>query len=495
MNPLVILVAIGAYFAGLFAISVYTSRDADNAAFFTGNRASPWMAVAFGMIADSLSGVTFISVPGAVAVTRFSYLQVVLGYLAGYFVIAYVLMPVYYRMNLTSIYTYLVSRFGKRAERTGSFFFIVSRTLGAAARLFLAAGVLQMFVFDAFHIPFSVSVACIIGLMLAYTAKGGIKTLVWTDSFQALFLVAAVVFSIAAVASSLHLGVSGLVSTVTDSPLSTTFFWDFKEKSFFWKQFLGGFFIAIAMTGLDQSLMQKNLTCRSLRDAQKNMVSFSVVMVLVNVLFLSLGILLYSYVDLNKISVPVTESGKLISDRVFPELALNHFGMWVGLAFVIGLTAATFSSADSVLTTLTTSFYFDFLHLQDNDAISEQQKVIYRRLIHIGFSALMLICVVALSHMNDTAIIDTILTLATYTYGPLLGIFAFGILTKRRAQDTWIPLLALVPPVACYYLASNSERWLNGYKVGLELLFFNGLLMFGLLWLFSTKGESAASMS
>ncbi|MBX7181957.1 MAG: sodium:solute symporter [Bacteroidia bacterium] len=487
MSPIIILVSIAVYFFALVGISIYTSRHADNTSYFTGNKASPWLAVAFGMIGDSLSGVTFISVPGLVVLAKFSYLQLVLGYLAGYFVIAYVLMPVYYKMNLTSIYTYLETRFGAGAERTGSFFFIVSRTLGAAGRLFLAAGVLQTFVFDAFHIPFFVAVAFIIALMLVYTAKGGIKTLVWTDTFQSLFLLMGVILSIAAIASNLNLDFSGLVNTVKESPLSETFFWDFKEKNYFWKQFLGGFFIAIAMTGLDQNMMQKNLSCRSLGEAQKNIVSFSFVMVMVNVFFLSLGVLLYTFVDFNHIAIPLNAEGKMITDKLFPVLALNHLGVWAGLAFIIGLTAATFSSADSVLTTLTTSFYYDFLHLQRNEKVSEEKKTIYRNLIHIGFALLLLVCIVVFSLLNDKAIVDTILTLAGYTYGPLLGLFAFGILTKRVATDKWIPILAIIPPVVCYYFSLHSEQWLSGYKVGLELLFFNGLLMFGLLWIFSGK--------
>jgi Na+/proline symporter len=487
MSPLLILSAIGIYFLILVGISIFTSRNSTNTSYFTGNNASPWLAVAFGMIGDSLSGVTFISVPGTVGVAKFAYLQLVLGYLAGYFVIAFVLLPLYYRLNLTSIYTYLGSRFGPRAEKTGSFFFILSRTLGAAGRLFLAAGVLQTFVFNALGIPFYLSVAVIIGLMLIYTAKGGIKTLVWTDTFQSLFLLAGVILSIVAISTSLDLNFSAMVATVVKSPLSETFFWNINEKSYFWKQFIGGFFIAIAMTGLDQNMMQKNLSCKSLGEAQKNIVSFSFVMVLVNVFFLSLGVLLYTFMDASHIQVPTSAEGKIITDSLFPTLALNHLGHLAGLAFIIGLTAATFSSADSVLTTLTTSFYYDFLNLQKNTKMSEQNKTHIRNAIHIGFALLLLICIILFSLMNNKAIIDTILTLAGYTYGPLLGLFAFGIMTIRKAPDKFIPLLALIPPLICYGFSQYSDQWLGGYKVGNELLLLNGLLMFLLLWLISIK--------
>ncbi len=490
MSPFFILSAIGVYFLFLVAISIYTGRNANNNSYFTGNNASPWLAVAFGMIGDSLSGVTFISVPGTVGLAKFAYLQLVLGYLAGYFVIAYVLLPIYYKMGLTSIYTYLETRFGGNAEKTGSFFFILSRTLGAAGRLFLAAGVLQKFVFDGLGIPFFASVAFIIALMLVYTAKGGIKTLVWTDTFQSLFLLAGVILSIVAISSNLNLDLIGMVKTVKNSPLSETFFWDINEKNYFWKQFIGGFFIAIAMTGLDQNMMQKNLSCRSLGEAQKNIVSFSFVMVLVNVFFLSLGVLLYVYIDTAHIAVPTASDGKIITDSLFPTLALNNLGNLAGLAFIIGLTAATFSSADSVLTTLTTSFYYDFLHLQKNKTMAESSKSLIRNIVHIGFAVILLLCIIVFSMMNDKAIIDTILMLAGYTYGPLLGLFAFGIMTKRKANDKYIPLLAIIPPAACYWFSQNSVSLLGGYKVGHELLMINGLLMFGLLWLMSKKEQA-----
>jgi len=442
------------------------------------------------MIGDSLSGVTFISVPGAVGTSQFSYLQLVFGYFFGYLVISEILLPLYYRLNLTSIYSYLNQRFGTWSEKTGSFFFLLSRTMGAAARLYLTAGVVQLFVFDQFGIPFWLSVSIIIILILIYTYRGGIKTLVWTDTFQSLALLAGVLLSIGFIAHQLQFGWADLFSTVKNSELSKTFFWEWQAKSFFPKQFLGGMFIAIAMTGLDQNMMQKNLSCRTLEDAQKNIRWFSLVVVIVNIFFLSLGVLLYTYANAEDIYLPVDGSGKPVTDHLFPMLALQHLGALAGLFFIVGLTAATFSSADSVLTTLTTSFYIDFLHADTNTKISEQQKTRLRHIIMISFAAILLIVILLFKLLNNQAIIDTVLKVAGYTYGPLLGLYAFGYLTQRRVRDNFVPLICVVAPALCYLLDMYSSRLFSGYKIGNEILILNGLLTFAGLWLISYSENS-----
>ena len=493
MTPALIITFILSYFGILLGIAYFTSRNSSAASYFTGNKVSPWYIVAFGMLGDSLSGVTYISVPGKVINDQFSYLQLVLGYFAGYLVIAKVLLPVYYKMNLVSIYSYLESRFGKITQKTGSLFFILSRVLGAAGRLYLAAGVIQTFVFDAIdglHIPFYVSVSIIILLMLLYTFKGGIKTLVWTDSLQSLFLVLGVVFSIAAIADALNLSLFGTFSLISDSGHVKTFFWDPMQSTFFPKQFFGGMFIAIAMTGLDQNMMQKNLSCKSLGEAQKNILWFSVVMVVVNVFFISLGVLLYSYYSKAGIALPVKEvSGKVVTatDRVFPNLALNNYlGVFAGLSFIIGLTAATFSSADSVLTTLTTSAYIDLFEIDKKNTLTEIQKKYLRTGIHIIFAIILLICILLFSAWNNSAIIDTILMVAGYTYGPLLGLFTFGLFTKRKIKDSMVPIVCVAAPVITYllnnYLASNTS-----FKIGPELIIYNGAISFIMLLLITDK--------
>lgn len=469
MSPAFILASIGAYFCFLLGIAWWTSRNATNDAYFLGNKASPWYAVAFGLIGDSLSGVTFISVPGQVAAAKFSYLQIVLGYVLGYGVIAQVLLPLYYRLNLTSIYSYLRGRFGANSQKTGSLFFLLSRTLGAAARLFLTASVVQTFVFDAWGVPFWMSVTGIIALILIYTYKGGIKTLVWTDTFQSTFLLLGVVLSIIAIGRELDLGIAGMADAVSNSPHSQVFFWDWREKTYFWKQFLSGAFIAIVMTGLDQNMMQKNLSCRSLGEAQKNIYAFTGVMVLVNIFFLSLGALLYHYALVKGIAIPQE------TDRLFPLLALQHLGTFAAMAFVIGLTAATFSSADSVLTTLTTSFCIDVLDM-DAMKLTEADKTRLRHRIHIAFAVILLLVILGFRALNSDAIINAIFKLAGYTYGPLLGLFAFGLFSRRRVNDRLAPVFCIASPLICYVLDENSAAWFGGYKFGFELLMLNGLL-------------------
>jgi Na+/proline symporter len=488
MSPLLIISCIGLYFGGLLLIAYLTSKNSTAESYFSGNHASPWYAVAFGMIGDSLSGVTYISVPGKVGGANFSYLQLVLGYFVGYFIISKVLLPIYYKMNLVSIYTYLETRFGRHTQKTGAFFFILSRILGASGRLYLAAGVIQFFVFDqikSVHVPFWLSVSVILVLMLLYTYKGGIKTLVWTDTFQSLFLVLGVVVSIAIIIDKMDIGFGQAVSNIANSEYSKTFFWDWHKSNFFVKEFIGGIFIAVAMTGLDQNMMQKNLSCKSLGEAQKNIFWFSIVMVIVNIFFLSLGVLLYQYYAHSLIDLPMNaETGKIITDKVFPNLALNHLGMFAGLIFIIGLTAATFSSADSVLTTLTTSTYIDMLEYDRNTTLTEEQKSKRRTYIHIGFAVILWLVIIVFDILNQRAIIDTILMLAGYTYGPLLGLFAIGLFTKQRLNDILVPVVCVLAPIATYVLANYViVKPMTSYEIGNELILINaGMTILGLLF-------------
>lgn len=486
MTPILIILCICLYFGGLLLIAYLTSRNSTAESYFLGNKTSPWYAVAFGMIGDSLSGVTYISVPGKIGASHFSYLQLVMGYFVGYFIISKVLLPIYYRMNLISIYTYLETRFGKHTQKAGAFFFILSRILGASGRLFLAVGVIQFFVFDritAFHMPFWLSVSIILALMLLYTYKGGIKTLVWTDTFQSLFLVLGVVISIAVIINKMDIGFGKAISNIATSDYSTTFFWDWKKSNFFFKEFIGGIFIAVAMTGLDQNMMQKNLSCKSLKDAQKNIFWFSIVMVIVTVFFLALGALLYQYYDASGIALPTNpETGKVITDKVFPNLALNHLGMFAGLIFIIGLTAATFSSADSVLTTLTTSTYVDMLEYDRNTLLTEKQKSQRRTFIHIGFAVLMWLVIIVFDLLNQRAIIDTILMIAGYTYGPLLALFTLGLFTNINLKDKLVPVVCVMAPIITYILANYVVKPYCSYEIGNELIVINALVtIIGLL--------------
>lgn len=470
MSPLLILCCVALYFAMLLTIAWITGRKADSAGYFLGNRSNPWWLVAFGFIGDSLSGVTFMSVPGEVGTKHFAYLQVVLGNVVGYLAIAWVLLPLYYRLQLTSVYAFLGGRFGLSTQRTGAFFFLLSRTLGAAARLFLAIDVFQIFVFDQFGVPFAATSAVVILLMLAYTYRGGIKTLVWTDLFQSTFLLLGVVLSIAAIASQLDLSLGGLVGRVWDSPVSQVFVWDWRAPNYFWKQFISGAFFAVALNGLDQNMMQKNLSCRSLRDAQKNVYAFIPVLLLVNVLFLSLGALLFEFAQAKGVAMPPR------TDRLFPTLALQHLGGFAALVFVIGLTAATFNSADSVLTTLTTSFCIDFLRLDTNDTATDSRSVRLRHATHIGFALVLLMVMLVFRAVNRESVITTVLKIAAYTYGPLLGLFAVGMGCSLRVRDAGVPLVCVAAPVTTYIVELNSKAWFGGYQVGFEVLILNGLL-------------------
>ena len=468
MSPGLVLLILSLYFAMLITISWFTSRGANTDTFFTANRRSPWYLVAFGMIGASLSGVTFISVPGNVGKIGLGYFQVVLGYLLGYWAIILVLMPLYYRLNLVSIYTYLETRFDKWSYKTGAFFFLVSRSIGSALRLYLAATVLQLFHFDAWDIPFFVTVATTIVLIWIYTFKGGIKTIVYTDTFQTLFLVLAVVIAAWQISSQLGLNWSEVTGILTDGPYSRIFYFDDPNSTlFFPKQFFGGAFIALTMTGMDQEIMQKNLTCKTVGEAQKNMFWFSLTLVFVNLLFLLLGGLLYIYSERNGIALPAS------SDQLFPVLAMNHLGLVVGIFFLLGIIASSYASADSALAGLTTSFCIDFLNFKDkNEDVKRKQKL----MVHIGFSMLFLVIILVFKEINSRSVIDAVLNIAGYTYGPLLGLFSFGLLTRRKIGGWAVPLVAVLCPLICYWIAVNAPVWFDGYNIGLEVLVLNGVL-------------------
>lgn len=480
-----ILLLIGAYFLLLLLISYFTGKNDSNEDFFKASRSSPWYLVAFGMIGASLSGVTFISVPGWVESSSFSYMQVVLGYLAGYLVIALVLLPIYYRLGVTSIYEYLDQRFGWNSYRVGSLSFFVSRVLGAAFRLFLVAIVLQQFVFEAWGVPFEVTVVLSITLIWIYTFRGGIKTIVWTDTLQTLFMLLAVGLSIYFINRSMGWTLGEFLASEELSTYNKTWFTDsLSDKNHLVKSFLGGMFITICMTGLDQDMMQKNLTCRSLADAQKNMISFSVVLVAVNFVFLLLGALLFIYAERSGIAIPLMD-GSPKSDLLFPEIALNSgLGPWVGITFMLGLIAAAYSSADSALTSLTTAFCVDFLEIEKKP---ESRRKHIRKRVHVWMSGLLVVVVILFKYVLDRNVIDGLLTVATYTYGPLLGLFAFGIFTRFQIRDRWVWVVAGAVIALVYLLAQLPVSVMGGYEIGYELLPLNGLLTFLGLWLIREK--------
>jgi Na+/proline symporter len=474
MNPVIILLILVLYFALLILISAITSRNATNETFFTADRKSRWYLVAFGMIGTSLSGVTFISIPGEVGKSSFYYFQVVLGYLLGYFIIARVLMPLYYRLNLITIYSYLQQRFGFWSYKTGAFFFLLSRTVGSSLRMFLVAGVLQVAVFDYWKVPFWVTVLVSIILIWIYTFKGGIKTVVWTDTLQTVFMLTSVITSIYIIKNQLSFSFSDMISTINHSNYSKIFNWEWNHPRNFFKQFFSGAFIAIVMTGLDQDMMQKNLTCRNLGEAQKNMYTFSIILVFVNLLFLSLGAMLYMYANARGIPVPSR------TDYLFPTLAIKYFSAFAGTVFIIGITAANYASADSALAALTTSFCVDFLgYKKENSGNFEKTRI----RVHLGFSLLIFLVILGFRVINDESVIITLFTAAGYTYGPLLGLFSFGMFTRFQIRDRWVPLICIISPLLCYWISANSQAWFGGYKFGFELLILNGILTFTGLWL------------
>lgn len=484
MTPSLVLFILAAYFGLMLVIAHFTSKEASNQTFFTADRKSPWYLVAFGMIGASLSGVTFISVPGEVGNSQFAYFQLVLGYILGYSVIATVLMPLYYRLNLISIYTFLEQRFGFWSYKTGAVFFLISKIVGASFRLFLAAGVLQIAVFNSWNVPFWVTVTITILLIWLYTFRGGIKTIVWTDTLQTTFMVSAVLLSIFMIKDELGMTFSSMAGAIQESSYSKIFFWDWKTNNNFFKQFFSGAFIAIVMTGLDQDMMQKNLTCRSLKDAQKNMFSFTAILVVVNFIFLSLGALLFIYAHEKGVAIPER------TDDLYPLLALNHFSTAVGILFLLGIIAAAYSSADSALAGLTTSFCVDILNFKDQE---EDRNKKTRMAVHVGFSLVLLVAILIFNSFNDRSVITAVFLAAGYTYGPLLGLYAFGMFTKIKVKDKWVPLVCIISPVLSYWINLNSEELLGGYKFGFEILIVNGLLTFLGLLMLSKREKPAIS--
>ena len=435
------------------------------------------------MIGASMSGVTFMSVPGWVGTANFSYMMVVIGYVFGYTVIANVLLPLYYRLNLTSIYSYLETRFGFWSYKTGAFYFILSRVIGASFRMFLVVNVLQIFIFDAWNIPFFVTVLIFIVLILLYTFKGGIKTIIWTDTIQTTFMLLSLVISIYLIIDSMGLNLGEMINKVYSSTYSNMIFTDWSDKRFFLKELFSGAFIAIVMTGLDQEMMQKNLSCRSLRDAQKNMFTFTGIMLLVNFVILFLGASLYIFASFKGIQLP------LRSDELFPVVAVNHLGPVAGMVFLIGLISAAYPSADGALTSLTTSFSIDFLGLSRRTDLTENQKKHIRQRVHVVFAVILLTVIVLFRAINDRAVIDKLFTVAGYTYGPLLGLYSFGLFTKYSVHDRWVPLIALLSPVICYFLSAYSVDIFRGYRFGFELLILNGFITFAGLLILRRKTE------
>ena len=481
MSSNLILTIFVVYTILLIVISRLTTKKSDNETFFLGNRTSPWIVVAYGMIGASLSGVTFISIPGWVGTTQFSYMMVVFGYVFGYIAIATILLPMYYRLKLTSIYTFLEKRFGFWSYKTGASYFLLSRIIGASFRMFLVVNVLQLFVFDAMGVPFWLTVSFFMLLILIYTFRGGIKTIIWTDTLQTTFMLLAVIISIFMIIKNMGTNFNDIFSEVIHSDYSKMVFTDWQDKRFFIKEFISGVFIAIVMTGLDQDMMQKNLSCRNLKDAKKNMISLGFVLIFVNFIFLFLGAVLFIFANSRGINIIET------SDDIFPSIALKYLGPTTGIIFIIGLLSAAYSSADSALTALTTSFNVDFLNIKKRDDLSIKQKTKIRYIVHVSIAVILIFVIVVFSMINDQAVIDKLFTIAGYTYGPLLGMFAFGLFTKCIINDKLVPLIAILSPVICYFISDNSEKLLFGYKFGFELLILNGILTFIGLLIISKK--------
>lgn len=478
MNPILVALLLGCYFLMLIGIAHLTGKSATTDTFFTANRKSPWFIVAFGMIGTTISGVTFISVPGEVGNSASTYFQFIMGNLVGFWIVALVLLPVYYRLNLISIYGYLEQRFGVYAYKSGSFFFLLSRTVGAAFRMYLVAEVLQLALFDAIGIPFAVTVLISIFLIWVYTYKGGVKTIIYTDSLQTIFLLTAVILAIIYIFSSFDWSINQTLQKITAHPFSKIFDWDVKSGKYFVKQFISGIFVTIVMVGLDQDMMQKNLTCKSLKESQKNMLTFSAIFVVVVGMFLLLGVLLYLFASTNGIKLPEK------SDFLFPMLALNHMNLLIGIFFLLGITAANYASADSALTSLTTAFCIDFLAI--NQRPQEQRQSLLRR-THIAFSLLLFLVIMIFKLINDQSVVVAVFKAAGYTYGPLLGLFAFGLMTKKEIKDKWVPYVAVCSPFIAWAIDANSVQLLNGYKIGFELIILNGAITFAGLWLIRTK--------
>lgn len=471
----------------ILLISHITSRKSTNDTFFNGNRKSPWLVVAYGMIGASLSGVTFMSVPGGVYTGQFTYLGIVLGYIIGYAVITWILLPLYYKLNLTSIYSYLDIRFGRNSEKTGAAFFIISRLMGSALRMYLVVFVLYEFVFKTFGIPFFVPAIIFVALILVYTFKGGIKTVVWTDTLQTTFLILAAVLTVIFLLKELDMSIFEVLSVSAENGITKVFETDWTNNKFFVKQILSGAFITITMTGLDQDMMQKNLTCKTLRDAQKNVMTSSILFVIVNIIFLSLGATLIYFAQQTGFQLPVNENGIVINDMIFPSIAFSLSSM-TSIFFMIGIIAAGYSSADGTLTALTTTFCFDFLHINKNTKLSEKEIVKRRKIIHICFAILYLLIIILFKPFHNDSLIDKIFDIAGYTYGPLLGLYSFGLFVKNRTpNDKLVPYIAVMSPIISYILNLYSEELFFGYRFGFEILIVNGLITFFALLAVSKK--------
>ena len=480
MSPILILIIIGGYFAVLFTLSHITGKKSDNEGFFVGNRRSQWFVVAFAMIGSSISGVTFVSVPGMVGASSFSYLQMVLGFVGGQILIAFVLVPLFYRQNVVSIYEYLKSRFGIASHHTGAWFFFISKMLGASVRLYLVCLTLQLLVFQPLGLSFILNVICTVAIVWLYTFRSGVKSLIWTDSLKTFCLVTSVGLCIYYLASGLQLSFGELKEMLVSNPLARmVFFDDVNDKRFFLKQFLAGVFTMIAMSGLDQDMMQRNLSCRTSRDSQKNILLSGIMQFFVNLLFLVLGLLLYVYAARRDIALPER------SDELFPMIATQgYLPVIVGILFIIGLISSAYAAAGSALTALTTSFTIDIVGTKHK---TDDEVKRLRKRIHVAMAALMAVVIFVFNLLNNTNVIDAVYTLASYTYGPILGMFAFGIFTKQRIRDKYIPTVAIISPVLCYILQRNSAAWFNGYQFSYELLLFNALFTFVGFWLLSKK--------
>jgi Na+/proline symporter len=494
MSPIAILILIVIYFSILILISALVSKkSSDNDTFFKANKNSKWYLVAFGMIGTAISGITFISVPGEVGNPdlQFKYFQFVLGCALGFIIVAKLLLPLYYRMNLTSIYGYIEQRLGVVSYKTAASIFLIGRTIGSAFRLYLVVFVLQKYVFDALHVPFAITVLTSLGLIFAYTYKGGLKTIIITDTLQTFFLISSVFLTIYFICQSLNFNMIEAFEQVKNSNYSKVFFYeDYLAGTYYWKQILGGIFVTIATVGLDQDLMQKNLSCKNIGEAQKNMFTFTGIFLVINIFFLSVGALLYLYANKNGIAVPQV-NGVARTDLLFPEIAIHHLSIIPTIVFLLGLTAATFATTDSALTALTTSFCVDFLGMDKTENQNKPNIVRTRHLVHVGFSILMFLVIILFNAINDDSVVKMVFKIATYTYGPLLGLFAFGLFMKSKTvHDKLVPYICLISPAICFLITQNSERLFGKYVIDNELIIVNGLITFIGLLLISKPATS-----
>ena len=475
MSPTYVSIIIIIYFGLLYLVSRLSVKKSDSSTFFIANRNAPWPLVAYGMIGVAISGITFISVPGQVADTQFSYFQMVIGYALGLFVVAFVLVPVFYKINAVSIYSFLKQRFGKRTHKTGASFFLIAQMATAAFKLFLMAHVLQLLIFDAVNIPFEITVLLTLLLIWLYTYRGGIQTVIITDTLQTTFLILAVIISIWAVSQQLDMSVGSIYQEMRERELAQVFFWSWDSPHNFFKLLLTGMLLTIMTNGLDQSVMQKHLTCRDLKSSQKNIVTLGLILLGVNILFLFLGGSLHLFSELRGIELPEQ------TDSVYPLLAINHLGIIVGTLFLLGIAAAAYSSADSSLTGLTTSFCIDILNM--NYQLENNKRL--RQGVHMGFTILIYLIILVFNAINNESVLYAFIRASGFIYGPLVGLFAFGIFSKRTVDDRWVPFVAVFAPLISILLDFNSAKWFNGFEFGYDILVVNSLIAFGGLYLLS----------